>query len=142
MIDSILQRYGYTRKQPRYNNIEQQLLELKAKIIGEEENKKRAMRIISADIGDVEPTDEKARREYVASASNFYKEILEKKLMQLIAQIREEMDTVLVSVPQGMNRADYDNYLRGTSNAFKLLMDHYEMLSGEHLANITKETNE
>lgn len=115
---------------------------LAAELLGKDEIQKRAVRIISSDIGDVEPIDEKARARYVASASNFYSEILEQKLMQMIAQTREEMDTILNSVPYGMTRADYDNYLRGTSNAFKLLMDHYEMLKGEHLSNITKETNE
>lgn len=115
---------------------------LRAELLGKNEIQKRARKVIDTNIGDVEPTDEKKRMEYVAAASNFYSEILEKKLMQMIAQIREELDSFLVTVPLGMNRADYDNYLRGTTNAFKLLMDHYEQLKGEHLANITKGINE
>lgn len=113
---------------------------LRVELIGKEEKLKRLVVLIDMSSGDVEPTDEGQRRNYVAKASNFYSEILEKKLMQLIAQTREEMDSILNSVPYGMTRADYDNYLRGTSNAFKLLMDYYEMLKGEHLSNITKET--
>ena len=115
---------------------------LRAELLGKEDALKRAVKVIAADIGDVEPVDQKARAAYVASASNFYSEILEKKLMHMIAQTREQLDAVFSEVPIGMDRAGYDNILRGTSNAFKLLMDYYEQLKGEHLSNITKETNQ
>ncbi len=87
----------------------------------------RAVRIVDAAVGDAEPSDEKQRADYVAAASNFYQDILEKKMLQMIAQTREELDTAFVAdIPKGMIRKDYDNFLRGTSNAFK----------GEHLSNI------
>lgn len=113
-----------------------EIARLKTELLGKESEQKKNRRVIDTSIGDVEPSDGAARASYVASASNFYTGILEKKLMQMIAQIREEMDTVSNPIPYGMTRAEYDHYLRGTSNAFKLLMDHYERLKGEHLSNI------
>lgn len=114
---------------------------LNAELLGAKEVQKRVVRVIAADIGDIEPVDEKKRKEFVAAASNFYQEILEKKLMQMIAQIREELDTEFVgAIPLGMNRTSYDNFLRGTSNAFRLLMDWGDQMKGEHLSNITKPT--
>lgn len=146
MIKKILQRilgYGYIERKDfdiamaAKNEVIAENQLLRAEILGKDALNKRAQKVIDTNIGDVEPVDEKARREYVAAASNFYSDILEKKLRQLIAQIREELDS-LGPVPFGMNRADYDNYLRGTSNAFKLLMDYYDQIKGEHLSNITK----
>lgn len=110
---------------------------LRAELLGKTESKKHKVRVLSTGTGDVEPTDEKARAAYVASASNFYSEILEKKIMQMIAQVREELDTSFIAdLPLGLNRHGYDNFLRGTSNAFKLLMDWGEQMKGEHLSNI------
>jgi hypothetical protein len=115
---------------------------LTAELNGKDEVQKRALRVVAASVGDVEPLDEKARREYVAAASNFYSEILEKKLLQLVAQTREELDTAFIAtIPLGLDRNGYDNFLRGTSNAYKVLMDWGELVKGEHLSNITKETN-
>ncbi len=109
---------------------------LKAELLGKEEALRRSVKVIDANIGDVEPTDTKARAAYVASASNFYTEILEKKMLQMIATVRDELDSVVGSTPYGMTRFDHDNFLRGTTNAFKLLMDWGEQMKGEHLSNI------
>lgn len=97
----------------------------------------RAMQIMNAGVGDPEPTDSKARASYVAEASNFYEGILEAKLLQMTAQVRELLDTVYQDLPKGMDRTRFDDMLRGTSNAFKLLMDWGNQMKGEHLANTT-----
>ena len=115
---------------------------LKAESLGQKEIQKRIRQIIGSDVGDVEPSDEKARKSYVAAASNFYQDILEKKMLQMVAQAREQLDSIWVDIPQGMTRSDYDNFIRGTSNAFKLLIDWGEQMKGENVSNITKETNE
>ena len=119
-----------------------QIDQLKAQLIGAQSASARAFAIMSAGTGDVEPTDEKARKDYVASAANFYDAILEKKLMQMIAEVRELEDTIFIDVPRGMNRIQYDFVLKGTSNAFKLLTEWGERMKGEHAANISKETNQ
>lgn len=115
--------------------------ELKAKLIEAESSTGRAIKVLRAGVGDVEPADEKKRKDYVAAASNFYIDILEPKLMQMIAQVREKQDTIFSEVPAGMVRAEYDWILKGTSNAFKLLMDWGDQMRGEHQANINKESN-
>lgn len=152
MIQRIIKKIlgnGYTEKKyfdqamEAKNKVIADNQRLRAELLGKEESSRRSIRVIAADIGDAEPGDEKSRRDYVASASNFYIDILEKKMMQMIAQTREELDTgFIANIPLGLDRHGYDNFLRGTSNAFKLLMDWGEGMKGEHLSNITKETNE
>jgi len=115
-----------------------EVLKLKAELLGKTSNEKKTVRVIAAGIGDPEPTDSKSRADYVAQVSNF-SEILEPKLLQMIAVVREEMDGLHPKAggyPAGMSRFDYDNYLRGTTNAFKLLLDWGDLLKGEHLNNI------
>lgn len=114
----------------------------KAELLGATNTNQRALRIMESGVGDVAPTDEKQRRDYAAQAANFYDAILEKKLMQMIAQLRETLDTVFQSIPEGMDRVRYDDFLRGTSNAFKLLIEWGESMKGEHQSNITKESNQ
>lgn len=101
----------------------------------------RSNEIIAAEVGDIEPDAGDKRKEYVAQASNFYTAILKDKMLQMIAQVREMLDTHVEEVPPGMTRAEHDNFLRGTSNAFKLLMDWGDRMTGEHMENI-KPNNE
>ncbi len=112
---------------------------LKAELMGLDARSKRVVKVIAADIGDVEPQDEKKRKDYVAAASNFYLEVLEPKLLQMTAQVREEEDTIFLNVPPGLSRAEYDYVLKGTSNAFRSLMDWGEQMKAEHAANLNSE---
>jgi len=116
--------------------------ELRSKIILAESRQAKSARVIAADVGDPEPRDEEQRMDYVAQAANFYDAILEQKLLQMIAQVREQEDTIFAEVPPGMTRVEYDYVLKGTSNAFKLLMDWGEIMRGEHQSNIRVDTNE
>lgn len=127
------------KEKTRANDNFSEVQRLRAELIGKEALMSRARAVVAANVGDVEPSEEKARREYVASASNFYQEILEPKLLQMIAEIRELEDTIFTAVPTGMSRIEYDYILKGTSNAFKLLMDWGTAMVGEHASNIIKE---
>lgn len=112
---------------------------LKVEIMGLTARTERAIKVIAANIGDVEPTDQKARKDYVAQAANFYESVLESKMLQMIAQVREQEDTIFADVPPGMSRVEYDYVLKGTSNAFRFLMDWGEQMKAEHASNINSE---
>lgn len=156
MIEKILRRFGYIpstevgeiRERLDLLAVERakvhqknRLLELE--INGKDAAAKKRIRVMATGVGDVEPTDVEARAKYTIAASNFYIEILEPKLLQMIATAREELDNVhILNIPLGMDRKDYDNVLRGTSNAFKLLMDWGELMKGEATANTTNANNE
>ncbi len=121
--------------------LETEVNRLRAEGMGKDARLKQRRAVIETGIGDIEPTKPDERKAFVASAANFYTAILEQKLKQMIAQVREDLDSVYGAVPYGMSRLDYDNFLRGTTNAFKLLMDWGEMMKGEHATNVREETN-
>lgn len=143
-------KLSYDRREVRVSELgkkiyalgqERDLLQVKVTTL--ENARKRAVKVIETGVGDPEPNDSKERSEYVGLVSNFYQGILEAKLRHMIAVIREEQDTIFIgSVPEGMTRAEYDLVLKGTSNGFKLLMEWGELLSGEHVRNTTRVTNE
>jgi hypothetical protein len=115
---------------------ENEINRLRTELLGKDLLLSRRMAIVNADAGDPEPYGE-GRENYVMHVANFYT-IFKPKLLQMIAEVREELDNITDTVvPPGMSRHQYDNFLRGTSNAFKLLMDWCERLSGEHLRNVT-----
>lgn len=126
---------------PRRQAAEREVSRLKAEMLGQEARLNRVVKVIAANIGDVEPTDQKARKDYVAQATNFYDAILEEKLLQMIAQVREQEDTIFTEIPAGMTRNEYDYVLKGTSNAFKTLMDWGESMKAERTADISNENN-
>lgn len=118
--------------------VRNELTALKAERYRDKNLRKRTLEIISANVGDPTPTDDKARERYVAQVSVFFDDYLEKKLFQMIAQVRECEDQVFQEVPQGMDRTRYDDLLRGTSNAYRNLLDWGTEMKNEHTANITK----
>lgn len=107
-------------------------LELRAK----EATEKKLERIANASIGDPAPSDEKQRAAYVAAVAQVA-HILRPKFYQLVAQMREELDQMFVELPPGWSREQYDNFLRGTSNHGKLMLDWIDQMESEHTANIT-----
>lgn len=115
---------------------------LKAELLGKERLLSKKVAIVDATVGDPEPQG-KDRADYVMQVSNFYNGIGKKKLLHLVAITRENLDDVYQDMPPGMDRTRFDDLLRGSSNAFKTLMDWFELLEGEHKHNITpKEDNE
>lgn len=100
--------------------------------------------IIEVGINDPEPVDQEQRERYVSEFNRFFEELLGRKLKHLIAQVREDLDWSgwkdtehAGGLPEGMTRGEYDAYLRGTSNAFRLLLEYGEQMKAEHTVNIT-----
>lgn len=118
-------------KEAQILHLSKQLIEKEAAILGYERRARKNISVIDAGVEDPAPSEDATRYEYAISVSNFYKDILEKKLRHMIALVREQQDMIYAEVPQGMTRSEYDNFLRGTSNAFRLLMDWGELMSGE-----------
>jgi hypothetical protein len=118
--------------------LEKQILE--TELLGKERLLAKKIAIVDATVGDPEPQGAD-RAGYVMQVANFYEGIGRKKLLHLIAATREDLDTVHQNLPPGMDRTRYDDYLRGTSNAMKFLMDWFELLSGEHKNNINQNSN-
>ena len=111
---------------------------MRVELLGKDGRVQKAVALMNAATGDIEPIDTDQRKDFVAQVSNAFDVFLEKKLTQLIAVIREELDRVHdVSLPAGMDRTRYDDFLRGSSNACKLLLDWGELLKGEHRQNIS-----
>lgn len=103
-------------------------------------------KMLDVDIGDPEPTDEKLRNTYAASVALFFEEYLGKKLMWLIGQVREDLDSPfgvdpsrVRELPPGTTRAEYDWFLRGTTNGLKLLLDWGDRMKNERAAFIQKQ---
>jgi hypothetical protein len=111
---------------------------LKAELMGKELLLKKSIAIVDARVGDPEPQGSD-RKDYVMSVTNFYTDIGKKKLHHLIAVTRENLDQIYQDLPPGIDRTRYDDFLRGTSNAFKVLIDWFELLQGEHNQNVTNQ---
>lgn len=111
---------------------------LKTEMLGKDLLLNKKVSIVSATVGDPEPQGAD-RANYVMEVANFFQGIGNKKLLQLIAMTRESLDDIYQNLPPGIDRTRFDDFLRGTSNAFKILMDWGELLTGEHKQNINPE---
>lgn len=101
----------------------------------------RTLPVVDPTTGNPEPMDHDQRVGYVARVAGFHREVLEAKIIHMIAQVREQQDTIHLELPTGYTRAEYDLILRGTSNGLKLLLDWGDIMVGEHLNNSRKEQN-
>lgn len=97
--------------------------------------------VIPVDINDPTPEDSKMRAAYVARGTEYFEEVFRAKFMRLIAQIREDLDNpnALAVFPAGTTRSEADWFLRGTSNAFKQLLDWGDEMRAEAAENLRKE---
>lgn len=119
---------------------------LKIELFSLERARGKIVPIIEVGINDPEPRDQEQRKVYVAEFSRFFETYLEQKLKHLIAYVREDLDwngwpdtTRPAGLPNGMSKAEYDWFLRGTSNAFRLLLEYGEQMKAEHMVNITND---
>lgn len=125
------QRDGFSDARKKIAVLEGQNLALEARL-------KRALPLISVGTGDPEPTSEKERAAWVREWAAFFPSFLEPKLMRLISEAREELDWSGMpdashsGLPSGMSREHYDWMMRGTSNAFRLLIDYGKLMMSEH----------
>lgn len=107
-----------------------------------EKTQRRPIMVVDPATADPVPTDINERKKYVETFCNLYVDFLEKKLIHLIAEVREELDwsgwndyNHSNGLPNGMTRDQYDAYLRGTSNAYRNLMEYGRQMKSENLAN-------
>lgn len=115
-----------------------QVLEIENSTLRSQQRK--VIPVINVKFGDPIPEEPTKRRDYVSTFCNLYDEFLENKLMHLIALTREELDwsgwndySHPDGLPKGMTRVEYDAYLRGTNNAFKMLLEYGLQLRSENL---------
>lgn len=103
-------------------------------------NTQQRIDIIDPSIEDPTPVNEDERRVYVTRYSELHTSFLQKKLFHLIGAVREALDTTKMAedFPLFTSRSEYDSYLRGTSNAFKLLLDYGEQMVNENAEYITR----
>lgn len=95
--------------------------------------------VVAVDPGmdDPIPRNEEARRGYVERYASFHDEVLEDKLKHMIAQVREQLDGFgwdglpYDTLPHGMSRVERDAFLRGTSNACRLLLEYGDQMRSE-----------
>ncbi len=93
--------------------------------------------VVKVNHEDPAPTDEGARSSYMSNFSKFYVDLLKPKIFHLIAQVREELDWNGLPNEEkryglvGMSRVEFDAFLRGTSNAFKLLLEYGDQCVNE-----------
>lgn len=84
---------------------------------------------IDLDAGDPSPEDPVARREYVARAAGFYKDVLGPKLKELIAD-----QMWALKDPKSTREADMT--AKAAVNAFALMMDWGDRMVAEHQADL------
>jgi len=100
-------------------------------------NAPKSVQIVKADQQDPAPTDDGARAAYMANFARLHTDYLGPKLLHMIANVREELDWNGMPNDEhryglvGMTRTEYDAYLRGTSNAFKLLLEYGDQCVSE-----------
>lgn len=136
----------YQELERKYAELKRDYDVLSAERMGDDYSRRKALRLMDVSIADPIPTDVDQRKAYVREVAQFFSVYGEKKLMQMISFVREELDwSGLIDshhskeALNGMSRQQYDWLMRGTSNAFKLLLDWGNIMQGEHAANIEAE---
>ena len=136
VIDSIKAVLKGARPTDSWKDTE--IMRLRLEVDALQKKRRTVIPIIEVGINDPEPTDEKQRQSYVTEFANFFDALLQKKLKHLIAQVREDLDwsgyrnrDYPTGLPEGMTRAEFDAYLRGTSNAFRVLLEYGEQMRAE-----------
>ncbi len=106
---------------------------------------------ISIDDGEQIPIDQEERKLYVAQIAGFHKDIMDKKILAMIAGVRAQLgklDSTLDNNGRKITQyspQDFDLILKGTENAFWLLHDWGKEMISEHMENqrgITSEERE
>lgn len=96
--------------------------------------------VVDPGMDDPIPSDEDARKGYVERYAAFHDDVLEEKLKHMIAQVREQLDGFgwdglpYDTLPAGMSRQERDAFFRGTSNAFRLLLEYGERMRSERVS--------
>lgn len=119
---------------------------LKAERMGDDYSRRKALRLMDVSIVDPIPADAEQRKAYVREVAQFFTDYGEKKFLQLISFVREELDwSGLIDnnhskeALNGLSRDQYDWLMRGTSNGLKLLLDWGKEMQSEHAANLQAE---
>jgi hypothetical protein len=100
--------------------------------------RRKVIPIIDVEMGMPEPRNTTEYYQWVDAWASFHEGYLAAKLRTMIAEVREDLDWAgyrdqlhQAGLPEGTTRAEFDAFLRGTSNAFRLLLEYGERMKGE-----------
>jgi hypothetical protein len=100
--------------------------------------RRKVIPMLDVEMGQPEPRNGTEYKQWVESWVGFHESYLAPKLRTMIAEVREDLDWAgyrdqlhRAGLPEGMTRAEFDAYLRGTSNAFRLLLEYGENKKAE-----------
>ncbi len=91
-----------------------------------------------------EPIEGKSRQAYIERVSNFFDDILHRKIKVSIAEIRELLSNIgrQEGTPLHLSRTEYDMFLRGMEAAFWKLNDWATGLSAERKQTLQDKAND
>ena len=106
-------------------------------------DRSKVVTVVGFDDNDAEPSDLAQRIEYVKEVDIFYDNILKKKLITSIADIRELLSNIHVAngFPQNMQRNEYDFFLRGMESFAWKISEWATTLQGERRQNLQDKEN-
>ncbi len=95
--------------------------------------REKIVTVVGFDDNEAEPADPAKRAEYVKEVDIFYDNILKKKLITSIADIRDLLSNIHVAngFPQNMQRNEYDFFLRGMESFAWKINEWATTLQGE-----------
>lgn len=139
MIRRLLSGFGLLQNQEiKIVEDKTEINRLKLELGALQKKRRQTIPVLEIGIDLPEPKTEEERIKWAGEWARFYKTYLASVLRHKIALVREELDWAgyrdsfhQLGLPEGMTRSEYDAYLRGTSNAFKLLMEYGEQMVAE-----------
>lgn len=107
-------------------------------------DKHKIVTVIGFDDNESEPYDPVVREGYVKEVDIFYENILKKKLITSIADIRDLLSNIHVAnnFPQNMQRNEYDFFLRGMESFAWKINEWAITLQGERRENLQDKENQ
>lgn len=124
----------------RFSSDTTEIQRLKLELSAAQKKRRQTVPVLEIGIDMPEPKTEEERMKWAGEWARFYNTYLKQVLLHKIALVREELDWSgyrdnfhQAGLPDGMTRSEYDIYLRGTSNAFRLLNEYGEQMVAEDL---------
>lgn len=109
------------RKEIDHKNTE--ILKLKAANAAHKAFEVAQRPFIDLNVGDPTPSDSEARKLYVATVAQFFREYFNQKIYVMISNVREQLEKIDGITHAGGRTSQMDNFLKGTINAFWLMHD-------------------
>jgi len=110
-----------------------EITELKTKILFLEKRKSFPIPLVGVDMEDPTPIQTEARKLYVGQAAGFHKDILSKKIISMVSELRGQFEQ-LNRDTFGYSPGDYDLWLKGTINGLWLIHQWGEEMINEQIS--------